>query len=204
MNRIGKIAVLLMLAFMLELLNSCCDCPVTKYMYYSNCSLTVNSLDNSGQNPVLSQNYIIPKEAFGIRILIEQNETGGEVKSNDFSLMQSASACDCYCPPDSLWLPIDSIISVNVITDYDFDSEHTAGADVSKYFVVYERGEYTAIDKYIDGLDNTLYDLEYYGIVFDLLLMTPPTAGTVHQFDVNIKLSDGRILNAQTQTLELY
>lgn len=203
MDRITKIALIIVFAFLLELVNSCCDCPETKYFYYSNCSLTVKNLDNSGKEPIISQNNIIPKEAFGIRISIGRSENVCEVKSNSFSLMQSAYGYDCFCPSEFEWLPLDSIVSVNVITDYDFNSEHEAGTDVSEYFFVYGGGEFAAIDEYIGVLKNILYDFNNPEFVFDLLLMTPPTMGTVHQFDVNIELSDGRILNAQTETMEL-
>ncbi len=192
-----------MLPLMVELMVACCDCIEPTHINYTNCSLTINNLDNSGANPKVTQSNTILKDAFGIRVAVIRNENICKVKTNKSFFFQSAFAYSCYCPPELEYLPLDSIISVKVITNKDFNSEYLENSDVSEYFFVFRENEFYIIDEYIDNIETTFYDSKNKTLEFDLLLMTPPTIGTEHQFTIIVELSDGRIFNAQTELLKL-
>ena len=192
-----------MLPLMVELMVACCNCLEPTYFDYTNCSLTINNLDNSGAEPIVSQSNIISKDAFGIRVGIKRNENICKVKTNKSLFFQSAYARYCDCPPEFQYFPLDSITSVKVITNNDFNSGHLENADVSEYFYVFRGNEFSTIEEYVENIETTLYDFGNPTLEFDLLLMTPPTINTEHQFEIIVELSDGRIFNAQTELLEL-
>ena len=192
-----------MLPLMVELIIACCDCLETTYFKYTNCSMTLSNLDNSGAKPIVAQTNTISKRAFGIRIAINRNENTCEVILNKSLFFQTAYATSCGCPPEVQYLPLDSIVSVVITTINDFNTQHPENTDVSKYFNVFHGNEFTGIDEYIGNIDNILYDFANPAYVFDLLLMSPPTIGIDHEFKVTVKLSDGRIFNTLTGLLEL-
>jgi len=203
MNKIFKVAAILVLPILVELIISCCDCPETISLDYTNCSMTVSNLDNSGPEPVVTQSEGVSKKAYGIRIAVSRN--GSQCRANPIkqSLFASAHATKCDCPPEQEFLPKDSILSVRVITKFDFDATHPADSDVSEYFYVFSNGEFTAIDEFIGKLENRLYAFEKPDLEIDLLLMSPPSVGVGHQFTVSIELSDSRVLSARTNKINL-
>lgn len=192
-----------MLPLLIELLVACCDCYEPVYFNYTNCSMTISNLDNSGVKPVVTESNTIAKDAFGIRVEIYRNEDICKVKPNHSLIFQSAYAMSCDCPPEFQYLPLDSITDVKITSLNDFDSEHLANADVSEYFYVKSGNGFTEISKFVENMHSTLYGLSDSGFEFDLLLMFPPTLGPEHQFAVEVELSDGRIFNVQTDVLEL-
>ncbi len=191
-----------MFPLMAELIVACCHCLEPTYLNYTNCNLTVQNLDNSGAEPIVTNLNTIPKSAFGIRIVVNRNEDTC-AKSNKSLFFQSAYAFSCECPPEFQYLPLDSITSVEIITINAFNSEHLGHTEVSEYFYIYQKHEFFKINEYINNVKTVLYDFENPTLAFDLLLMSPPTIGTEHQFEVKVELSDGRILSAQTELLEL-
>lgn len=192
-----------MLLLMLEVLAACCNCDDSIHFSYSNCSMTISNLDNSGAEPVVTQSNTISKDAFGIRVEIFRNEHICKVKPNNSFIFQSAYAMSCDCPPEFLYFPVDSIIDLKITSLKDFDSEHLADADVSEYFYVRDGNNFTALAKYLDWNLSVAYDYTNPSLEFDLLLMYPPTMGAEQQFAVAIELSDGRVFNAQTEVLQL-
>ena len=188
---------------MLELLVACCYCDQTIHYSYSNCSMTVSNLDNTGSHPFVTPWNTVAKEAYGIRVEIFRNEHICKVKPNNSLVFQSAYAMSCDCPPEFVYLPIDSITDLKITSLNDFDAEHLANADVSEYFYVRNENNFIEIAKYLADNGSISYDIKYPSLEFDLLLMFPPSMGTDHQFAVEVALSDGRIFNAQTEVLVL-
>jgi hypothetical protein len=201
--KINKILSILLLLLLVELITACCNCIEPTSYYYTNCSLTVKNLDNSGPEPVVAHSDTLLKNAYGIRVTVSRFENTCITKVNGFSFIQSAYAFDCFCPPEVQYLALDSIASIEIKTINDFDAEHLANSNISDYFYVFGGNEFTPIVESIANLETTLYDFENPTLEFDLLLMSPPTAGTRHQFEVLIGLSDGRVLTAQTGYIEL-
>lgn len=203
MKRVNKIILLLMLPLMVELVISCCDCIETTFLDYTNCSLTINNLDNSGVSPVIAESNSISKDSYGIRLSIKRSENVCEVKRTNSFFIQSAYATSCDCPPEFQYMPLDSIISLKISTINDFSTNHPCCSDITELFYVFQGKEFTAISDYVQNIETNLYDIINPSFEFDILLMTPPTIGIEHEFEVSIELSDGRILNATTGIIKL-
>lgn len=87
----------------------------------------------------------------------------------------------------------------------NFDGSHPANADVSAYFKIYKGYAYafTSIADYLKYPEVRLSNESQFTSTLDLLLMTPPTLNTQHQFSIQITLSDRRVLQTQSSTIDL-
>ena len=211
MNAVKKIITILTLPLIASVVISCCDCLTpTIFGSYSNCGLSVLSLDNSGATPVVTTTNQIPKRAYGLRISIEQSENKCVSKIYPSFFISSAYAFGCDCPPSHKYSPLEVIESIKISTLNDFDANHLKNKDVSAYFFEKQAGSFTKIDNYVKKLKdqsilfkNSRWSSYDNSTTFDLLLMTAPTIGTEHQFEVTITLSDKRVLNAKTELVNL-
>lgn len=203
MKNFYKVILILILPLLVEIVVSCCNCSDTTFINYTNCSLNVFNLDNSGPDIRISQSDTIPKNAFGLKISINRSENTCELIRNNSLFIQSANAYDCFCPPEFEYLPLDSIVSISIITKNDFDTEHLKSSDVSEYFYVFNGSGYTSLIGYFDNIIAKISDYFETAYELDLLLMTPPNIGTEHQFEINVELSDGRNFNNQTRKIIL-
>jgi hypothetical protein len=203
MSKIFKIVLIVIFPMIIESVLSCCECLEPTYLKYTNCTLTALSLDNTGPEPVVSTSGTIKKEAYGIRLNLTRTENTCRVQWNKSVFIQSVCATSCDCPPEYIYTPLDSIVKLTVTTYNDFDPGHAGGSDVTDYFYVFRWDEFYTIEEFTVNLraeeDYYLDPLKE----IDLLLMTPPSNGTEHQFEVSIELSDGRIMLAQTGKAEL-
>jgi len=166
-------------------------------------------LDNSGASAAETDSPQINKNAYGIRLfLTRERDIIARARQINSVLIQSVHAITIYCPPKYIYTARDSIISIKIFTINDFDNQHLAGADITSYFrtprsfstvesLVADMG-YTSWDYFGDGWDYLVRKLR-----IDLLLMFAPTANNLHQFKVQVELSDGRILEQYTTEVEL-
>ena len=106
------------------------------------------------------------------------------------------------CDPADQFLPNDSIAAIQVITLTDFNSSHPASTAVSTYFKVYANYYFRTLDDFVKKTDASFTEEKELQLTLDLLLMTPPDSNGPHQFKVQIVLSDGRILEQDTQTID--
>jgi len=203
MKNFYKVILILMLPLLVEIVISCCNCTDTTFINYTNCSLNVFNLDNSGSAIRISQSDTLSKEAYGIRISIYRSENTCELIRNNTLFIQSVSAIHCSCPPEFEYLPLDSIVSVSIITKNDFDAEHLKSSDVTEYFYVTNGSGYISFKGYFDNIIAKISDYFETAYELDLLLMTPPNIGAEHQFEINVELSDGRNFNNQTRKIIL-
>jgi hypothetical protein len=206
---IKKVIIILLLPIVAEVVIACCDCldPVKKT--YSNEAFIINYLDNSGASPVATTAGSVPKDAFGIRLQFQREIVACHYRMIP-TFFQSAYAFSCDCPPDYQIFPKDSVLSIKIFTQYDFDAGHAADSDISDYFSIYHPHSFTSIDKYLkpeidyDGNSTlVLYRNEDLTTDLDLLLMTAPSTNTTHQFKVQITLSDGRVFEDETTEIDL-
>jgi hypothetical protein len=200
--KLNKVLIIISIPFLVNLIIGCCDCIETMFFDYTNCSVSIENLDNSGREVIVSLSNQIPRKAFGLRINIERKE---DVCGNDFQplFISPAYAISCdYCP-EKLYLPLDSIVSLDVITNDDFDSGHSANDNISEYFSVLMSTEFISINEFINRQHNELYDINNSDLQFDLMLMSPPDESSEYQFEVQIELSDGRVLTETSAIVEL-
>nr|WP_255717817.1 DUF5034 domain-containing protein [Pedobacter sp. Leaf250] len=114
--------------------------------------------------------------------------------------MQSAYACSCQ---GDYLKSKEEIVSVKIISNNDFDSNHPKGSDLSLIFMLkrYYNDELSSIKDYLKTLK-----LEYqnnYPFQKGVFLQVAPTMVKKHKFKIAITLSDGRVIESETTELEL-
>jgi len=191
------------------LFHACCHCDVvTQHRNYSHKAIFLKNLDNSGEKAIESESLQLNKNAYGIRLYLEREKIVlVRAKPINSIFIQSAYAISCECPPEFLYFANDSIVSIKIFTVNNFDNQYLENSDVTDYFRV---GVSSTIESYISNMRYTyasdyVYGVEYWEqeIKLDLLLMTAPTANNKQQFEIQVALSDGRILKQQTPEIEL-
>ncbi len=188
---------------MANLCYTCCNCPETEpSKTYTHKSITVCNLDNSDEYPVKSDASQFNKNAYGIRIYLNREETVAvQTSANPF--INEAHAVCCFCDPAYAYAALDSITTIKITTLHDFDLQNAAGADISGYFK--NARSFLSISDYIKRMafsyagDSPLQQ----EIAIDLLLMSAPSIAGLQQFNIQIILSDGRILQQLTKEVSL-
>ena len=196
-----KIILLLLFPFIVNLIVSCCNCLGSLIHHYTNKTLLVSNLDNSGQEPREISSGSVFKKAYGIRVKLTREKIAC-IDKPKIMLGQPAYAYGCRCDPADQFLPNDSIAAIQVITLTDFNSSHPANTAISTYFKVYANYYFRTLDEFVKNTDASFTEEKELQLTLDLLLMTPPDSNGPHQFKVQIVLSDGRILEQDTQTID--
>lgn len=199
---VKKTLFLLLFPLIAQLVISCCDCPEPVIRYYTNKSITARHLDNRGAQVEVATSGSIPKKAYGIRLQLTREITACIQKSNSL-FISSAYAFGCHCMPALQFWAKDSIKTIKIFTLRDFDNTHFAGADLSDYFQVFTANTFTSITDYLKHPEAVLYTETELTNSTNLLLMTAPSTHTQHQFRLQMTLSDGRVLETETSTIEL-
>lgn len=200
--RLKKVLIILLIPLAADLLVACCDCEEPQLFKYTNSNLELQNLDNRGQAPVIANNGIALKEAFGIRMTVKCEATASVQPKVSFFINRSY-AFSCGCDPAIQYLAKDSVVALRIITLEDFDPQHLAGADVSAYFKLYTRNNFTGINEYLERNATVFYYDEAKNINLDALLMKAPTANGTFTFRVEMELSDGRSFAKESSTIEL-
>jgi len=186
---------------------SCCGCDVeTEKRNYSHKAIFLKNLDNSGEKVIESESLQLNKNAYGIRLYVAREKVFiARTKHINSIFIQSANATSCECPPEYIYFPSDSIVSIKIFTVNNFDNQHSENSDITNYFKVAHL--YSNVENYVTKINHTYYsdfeDFSENGLSVDLLLMTAPTINNFHQFKIQVKLSDGRILEELTTEIEL-
>jgi hypothetical protein len=200
--KINKILFLLLFPLIAEVVVSCCDCIDPLIGHYTNKTIVVNNIDNSGSEPMTATANSVPKEAFGIRTKLNREKTACLSPSKSF-FIQAAYATSCDCPPPNQLLAKDSVTAIQIFTLNDFDTNHPANSDVSDYFKIFKGSSFSTITDFIKKYNTILYSESELELSFDALLMTPPSLNQSHYFKIKITLSDGRTLEGITTSIDL-
>ena len=204
-----KLTITFLLLFPIVSVFYSCVCDVTtKHESYSHTTLELRNLDNSGVQITETESLQINKNAYGIRLyLTREKSVVAFNKQGNSIFIQSAYATSIECPPEYMYYPKDSIVSIKIVTIKDFDNTHSENSDVTDYFRVAHF--YSTIKDYVSSMYYAFGDdLEFENsrnkkITLDLLLMTAPTTNNKQQFEIQVALSDGRLLKQQTAEIEL-
>jgi len=186
-----------------------CVCDVTiKYESYSHTTLQLKNLDNSGAQITETESLQINKSAYGIRLYLTREKSVVACNKQGNSIfIQSAYATSIKCPPEYMYSPKDSIVSIKIKTIKDFDNTHSENSDVTGYFRVAHF--YSTIKDYVSNMYYTFGDDQEFEnswnkeIILDLLLMTAPITNNKQQFEIQVALSDGRLLKQLTTEIEM-
>lgn len=202
--KIRKIIFLLLFPLVAEVVVSCCDCSdyILTQLFYTNKTITVTNLDNGGPEIKETVVPVVTKTAYGLRAVI-QTEKLACIKTCPSLFIGSAYAFKCGCGPDYQYSPKDTIISIKVFTEKDFDDSHPAGAEISDYFKVFKPYLFSDINHYLVNQENVFVGYKEIVVTFDLLLMTPPASGVQHQFRIEVGLTDGRVLTETAKEVSL-
>ena len=193
-----------------------CRCPdiEIQYRYFSHKTLFLRNLDNSGARPVESESLQLNKNAFGIRLVLEREVVYSTTtpplnrrKQANSILIQSAYALSFWCPA-FFYSAKDKVESIKIFTMNDFDNQRLANSDITDLFRVAR--SFSTIENFVaniqysfDSESESIFERWIRELSVDLLLMTPPTASNKHQFEIQVALSDGRVLKSQTTEIEL-
>ena len=189
-----------------------CRCPdiQTQYWYFSHKTLFLRNLDNRGAQPVESEALQFNKNAFGIRLVLEREVVSAALPRRQARsiLIQPAYALSWECPPESIYFANDKVESIKIFTMNDFDNQRLANSDITDLFRVARSfstvEDFVANMRYDYASDFTSrFERWVRELKIDILLMTPPTANNKHQFEIQVALSDGRVLKQQTTEIEL-
>lgn len=198
----------LLLIPMVDLFYSCCNCDViTIYKSYSHQTLSLKNLDNSGEQAMESDSLQLNKNAYGIRLYLIREEvvTAQHTQRNRSFLIPSVYAMKCECAPECVYSAKDSILSIKIVTLHKFDDQHPENSDITDYFKIAHT--YSSVKNYVATLHYTYpYDILAFldkELKIDLLLMAAPETTENQQFEVQLVLSDGRILKQQTPEIKL-
>lgn len=197
-----KIILVLLFPFIANLVISCCHCLDTEIHHFTNKTISVINLDNSGKEPLETSSGSVIKTAYGIRVKLTREKIV-RIDKPKIILVEAAYANYCHCPPPDEFMPNDSIVAIRVMSLTDFNSSHPANTDVSTYFKVYAPYSFTTSDDFAKATSAIFFDETELQVTFNLLLMTPPDLSGPHQFKVQIVLSDGRTLEQNASTIDL-
>lgn len=184
--------------FLLETLLIACNCPEPSSFRYANERLTILNLDNTGSEARLSGLDSVNKNAYGIRvnmsrilIAIQQDRCLGNIAY--------ASSRNCLTE----YYPANAIETIKIITLYDFDASHRAGADLTAYFKKVDFGKFYDIETMYGKQSQTFLADFLKSLEADILLIKAPEAAGMHTFVVEARLSDGTQLS-DTTSVKLY
>lgn len=199
---IKKIILISVLSLMVQLITACVDCKCGPYrtILFTNKGLSIKNLDSNLPQPAVTSAGIIPSAKYGIQVQHLTEEVALRKPQIYWGLIQSAYACSC---PGDYLKSKEEIVSVKIISNNDFDTNHPKGSDLSSIFMVkrYYNDELSPINDYLKTLK-----LEYqsnYPFQKGIFLQVAPTIAKKHKFKIAITLTDGRILEAETTEVEL-
>jgi len=140
----------------------------------------------------------ISKNEFGIRIEMYNRK----YTNHDVRIFNSAYAYRCFTE----YSKDDSIIDITITTLNPFDSLHGELSEVSDFFVgdsnsLFLSKDSLSLDSLVEAINQDNYEaLEN----IDLFLINQDIIDTTHQFVIEIRLSDARILVDTTKSVRIY
>lgn len=205
--KFSKVFIILLFPFCIHFLLSCCDCKnkILESKKYTNTQIEITNFNNKGIKPDFTKVDTIQKETYGFRFNLKREVV---VKNHNNSIfINSAYAYTCKCKEEIEINPKDKINTIKIYNIFDFDANTIANSDITNKFKIYENKKYTNVNEYFTDSQTLFYD---YGMStteimkeLDFLLMEAPSTSQIQQFKIKLFLSDGRILESQTNPLFL-
>ena len=200
------ITALLSLSIVNLIVESCC--PELQYEEYSLSSFSISPMDRNGiMRAIGGTQYRGEKEPypfrtdFGVHFLFsctcKRNITSmaKDIPVKSLFLQPAFATTPC---PKHIYYPKDSIVSIQVFSDKDFDQKHLAGTNVADFFKICKSygPNYVPIlfpfEEYLKYPAPILRDEKV--IDFFCLITATHVESGEYNFRFVIKLSDGRIL----------
>ncbi len=202
---IKKIFFVYALALTLQLFTAgCvdCNCGPVKDIYFTAFGVAVKNIDAALPQPMTTDANVISSANYGIHIGMQMRQLVLRKQHINWGLIQTAQACSC---DEGNFIAKEDILSLEIFSNNDFDATHPKNTDLSLYFKVKNNQKMLSIVDYLKSYKTLPYaskpsKLAFYDNVF---LQVAPSSNKKHKFRVKITLSDGTILTAETNEVEL-
>ncbi len=198
---IRKVLFVFLIAVVSQTIAGCvdCNCGPVKKIYFTRKGLSLKNMNSSLPQPMVADTGVIASANYGIQVWLQIEHLALRKRQINWGLIQTAQACSCA---EDDFIPKEDILSVEIFSNNDFDATHPKNTDLSLYFKVINYKVITPIAEHIKRLKDSNYIARsaFYDGVF---LQTGPTASKKHKFRIKITLSDGRVLEAETNEVEL-
>jgi hypothetical protein len=188
MRILSKVFLILAAGFSGIVIHSCCEGYAYKWVYIIAENLEINQSTEDSY----TGNDSIPGEFFGIRVHFFEKKLMTYSPSLFLNNLQ-ATSCDEIYPVE------DSILDIRILTLNPFNSSTGSGADVSEYFI--ERYYEHTLEEEIIRINEDDFSVVDF---IDVTLNDNTIIESVHQFVINVYLSDNRILSDTTKPVKLY
>jgi hypothetical protein len=192
MKKIIRACIVLLVAHVMGIVNSCCPDQVIRC--FNIASLETRPLDNSGLLPLPPQSDSIPAKAFVLELRFPTTQATCMVESRE-NWSFYASALAFQCDDDILLAMLDSITAIEIISTADFDAEHPQGTELSELFVRPTLGQIA------QGLPPSTFPNE--PSAFHFLLVKEPETVQAHRFITTVRTLGGHTFRDTTQTIIL-
>ena len=191
---------MIIIPLVIDMMIACKPHHATEGGLYRNTGFTVNNLDNSGSSAFITSSDSVLRQAYGIRLHLVRDKVA-DIRNPLSQFVQSAYAE--YPIYYNGYFPLDSIVSIQIFTLSDFDTIHPANTEITDLFRVYQNYAYTIPKDYFSKISRQYSHLSDLQVNIDLLLMIAPSISKRQQFKIQMKLSNGKILEQETTMINL-
>jgi hypothetical protein len=206
MRTFTKILIIVVFTTILRIVTSCCNCE-NVFFSFNYETLQIGNIDNSGQwsRPTESNDMSKNGVAFEVSI-IGKSIAQSLVKPVDFWSFNTAVAQSCDC--DDRYVGNQLIKSVKIITIHNLNADYTANEEVTPLFLANNCLDCDDIGTFYITIPELIKRLNPESIYNQpvnkfLIYLKVPVENTKAQFQVEVELTDGRRLTAQTALINI-
>ncbi|RZK40473.1 MAG: DUF5034 domain-containing protein [Pedobacter sp.] len=196
-----KIFIVFAFVLVTQIIAGCvdCNCGPIQTFYTTTKSLFVNNIDSTLPEPMITNSSIINAKNYGFKINLRSDRVALKNQKVNWGFIQAAYACSCA---ENVYKSKESILTLEIFSNNDFDANHPKNTDLSSYFKVKISQNLNTMPEYVKYI-NRLYQTSSNPFYWGIFLQTSPSLSKKHQFKIRMTLSDGRILEAETTEVEL-
>lgn len=199
---IKRVLIIILSLNLIGIIISCCEEDVN----YKWIRVSTELIDNSGNAPVISNLDKINKNAFGIRVFLQDSILYYSYLPKFYNTAYATSCSRNY-------IASNTVKEIAVKTLYDFDGLKTKNSEISDYFTARLsqdiKSDYYSISEIVSKFNdrNNLHNADEHGNneeAFDLFLMKQPNKIDTCQFQIEIKFTDEKSIKCLTRKLILF
>lgn len=172
------------------------------------CSFDISFLDNTFASLQLSENDTVAAKAFGMRLGLNYVYEGNICKINPLETFSFFSSCYAggSVKATKIYVPVNAIDTVYILADNDFDADHPAGSNITEFFSVFRKYQFSDVDQYLRGKRRLEFQQEYTFPMreeADVLLMKIPELPGDFQFIIRFVMANGEVMERTTPLIHL-
>lgn len=198
---IKKIFIVLVLALGVQVISGCVDCACGPSQTFVTTikNLSASNIDSKLPEPMITNATVIKAANYGFKIQLISDKVANKNKRVNWGFIQTAYACSCV---EDMYKPKESVLTLEVFSNNDFDNSRPRNIDLSAYFKVKVGNSLYNIPEYLNYINKSsqpFYDPSYWAA----FLQTAPSISKMHKFRIKMTLSDGRVLETETAEVHL-